>query len=224
MQGPVHLMASWYLAEAAEVATPRDRRVVAWAGFAPDFDVVAYLAAILWYGFDKDRAFENVWSVIHHKYTHGILFVAVIAAASFALASGARGNKARVAGLAAAAAGLHCFLDVAAGGPTWPIYPYWPLDPTGFTAAWSWTIGEWPNLVVLFACLAGVLLYGRIAGRSPLECFGDRADRWLVRTVRQEAPPGGATASSNRTRIAIWVGLAIVVAAVLYPLGFNPFR
>ena len=60
MQGPSHLMVSWYFAEAAAVDTPRDRRIVAWAGFAPDFDVLAYAGALIWYGFDKDRAFEKI--------------------------------------------------------------------------------------------------------------------------------------------------------------------
>ena len=45
----------------------------------PDFDVVAYVGAILWYGFDKDKAFENVWQVVHHRYTHGLAFVLVTA-------------------------------------------------------------------------------------------------------------------------------------------------
>lgn len=51
-------MLSWYLAEGSEVAAPRDRRIVAWAGFAPDFDVVAYLGAILYYRGDKDLAWS----------------------------------------------------------------------------------------------------------------------------------------------------------------------
>ena len=224
MQGPTHLMASWYLAEAADVVAPRDRRIIAWAGFAPDFDVIAYLGAIVWYGFDKDRAFENVWSVVHHRYTHGIFFVGIVAVVAWALATGAGANKRRVALLAAAAAALHCFLDVVAGGPTWPIYPYWPLSEATWGVPWSWTIGEWPNIVALFACLGGILLYGKLAGRSPVECFGDRADGWLVRTVRQEGGHAADPRSRRRMRIAIWAALALAAIAVLAPLGFNPFR
>src|SRR5881394_4111375 len=64
MQGPTHLMVSWYFAEAVDVAMPRDRRIVAWAGFMPDIDVLAYLGAIVYYRFDKELAFENVWKEV----------------------------------------------------------------------------------------------------------------------------------------------------------------
>lgn len=216
-------MLSWYLAEASEVQAPRDRRIVAWAGFSPDVDVLAYVAALVYYRGDKDLAFENVWSVVHHRYTHGISFVLVVGVAAWFLASGDRANRARIAMFAAAAAALHCFLDVVGGGPTWPIYPYWPVSSTSFHAEWSWTIGQWPNIVLLFLCLAGIFIYARLAGRSPMECFGDRADGWLVRVVRQEDGPASG-ASTRRTRLIIWATLAIVVVAILYPLGFNPFQ
>lgn len=213
-------MLSWYLAEGAGVETPRDRRIVAWAGFAPDVDVLLYAGAILWYGLDKDRAFENVWQVVHHRYTHGLFFVLLTGVVGWWLATDGPA-RARVALLAMLAAAIHNFLDVAAGGPTWPIYPYWPLSDASWGVAWSWTIGEWPNIVVLFACLAGALLYARRVGRSPLECFGGRADAWLVRVVRQERgtePPRAA----RRRRWIIWAAVVLAAIAVLAPLGFWP--
>jgi membrane-bound metal-dependent hydrolase YbcI (DUF457 family) len=212
-------MLSWYLAESTGVNRPRDRRVVAWAGFAPDVDVLAYVGAIVWYGFDKDLAFENVWQVVHHRYTHGLAFVLLTGLVAWWLASDGPARL-RVALLAMAACGIHNFLDVVAGGPTWPIYPYWPLSDAPWGVPWSWTIGEWPNLVVLFACLGGALLYAKFAGCSPLECFGDRADRWLVGVVRQERAPEGA-AQSGRLRWIIWMAIAAVVVAILAPLGFR---
>ena len=105
------------------------------------------------------------------------------------------------------------------GGPTWPTYPLWSLTDAPWSASWSWTIGEWPNIAILFACLAGTLLYARLAGRSPFECFGARADRWLVGVVRQE--PGAAGARSGRLRWIIWAALAMAIIAVLAPLGFQ---
>ncbi len=233
MQGPSHLMLSWYFAEAADVATARDRRIVAWSGLVPDVDVLAYAGAIVYYGFDKDLAYENVWQVIHHRYTHGAFFAIAIGVAAYFLASrdgGARG-RARVALLATAIALLHCFLDLAGGGPTWPIYPYWPLSDAAWHAPWSWTIGEWPNLAVLFACLAGAFAYARFVGRSPVECFGDRADAWFVAIVRQgsDARARGAAPARDaravlRRRLMIWGAVAAGAIAVLLPLGFNPFR
>lgn len=212
-------MLSWYLAEGAGVRSPRDRRIVAWSGFAPDIDVLAYIGAIAWYGFDKDLAFENVWQVVHHRYTHGLLFVLLTGAVAWWLATDGPARL-RVALFAMLACTIHNFLDVVAGGPTWPIYPYWPLTDAPWGVPWSWTIGEWPNLVVLFACLAGILLYARAMGRSPVECFGDRADAWLVAVARQERN-AAASPAAGRTRWIVWAVLALVVIAVLAPLGFR---
>ena len=220
MQGPSHLMLSWYFAESVGVESPRDRRIVAWAGFAPDIDVIAYVGAIVWYGFDKDRAFENVWQVVHHRYTHGLFFVILTGVVAWWLATDGPARL-RVAPLAMVACAIHNFLDVVAGGPTWPIYPYWPLTEFSWGVPWSWTIGEWPNMVVLFGCLAGILAYAKFVGRSPVECFGNRADAWLVGVVRQERK-AEAEARSGRLRWIIWMVLALVVIAVLAPLGFRP--
>ena len=220
MQGPSHLIVSWFFAESANVDSGRDRRVVAWAGLAPDFDVLAYAGAIVYYGFDKDLAFVNVWQQVHHRYTHGLAFVLATGMVAWLLASRGAG-RARVAALAVLASAIHNFCDIVAGGPTWPIYPLWPFSDFTWHASWSWTIGEWPNIVILFACLAGTLLYARTVGRSPLECFGSRADAWLVRTVRQERPQQ-TQANAGLQRWLIWAAVAIVVAAILVPLGFNP--
>lgn len=231
MQGPSHLVISWFYAEASSLEQARDRRIVAWAGLAPDIDVVAYIAALVYYRFDKELAFENVWRVVHHRYTHGLAFVALTGVVAYWLA-GARGRRGsvRVAALAMLASGIHNFLDVAAGGPTWPIYPLWPLSDAAWHASWSWTIGEWPNIVVLVACLAATLAYGKVMGRSPMECFGDRADGWLVRILQQGSDAhGGATDPAaaralQRRRIVIWTALVLATIAILAPLGFNPFQ
>lgn len=221
MQGPSHLLVSWYFADAAGLDSPRERSIVAWAGLAPDVDVLAYAGAIAYYGFDKDLAFENVWRVVHHRYTHGLAFVLALGVAAWLLAR--PGTRARVALLAMAAAALHNFLDLVLGGPTWPIYPAWPASDFGWAASWSWTIGEWPNHLVLFACLAGIFLYAGIAGRSPVEAFGSGAERWFVSTVRGERRAAAAGAR-RRLRVLIWIALIALVAAVLAPLGFDPGR
>lgn len=215
MQGPSHLLLSWYFADAAALPAARDRRIVAWSGLAPDVDVVAYVGALAYYRLDKDLAFENVWQVVHHRYTHNLAFVVVTAAIAFALAS--RERRARVAVLAAAAAAIHNFLDLVAGGPTWPIYPAWPLSDLAWSASWSWTIGEWPNLAVLFACLAGMFAYARFAGRSPVECFGDAAGAWFARTVRN-SPPAAAARRGGPLRWIIWAGVVALAVAVVLPL------
>lgn len=215
-------MISWCFAESAGLRSVRDRCIVAWAGFAPDVDVLAYIGALLYYRLDQELAFENVWRVVHHRYTHGLGFVLLTGALAYALASrsGGRMHRAAVAGLAMLASAIHNFLDLVGGGPTWPIYPLWPYSAAPWSAEWSWTIGAWPNVVILLGCLAGTLFYAHSAGRSPFECFGTRADRWLVGVVRRQQ--GGAAA--GRLRWIIWGSLALATIAIMAPLGFRlPF-
>lgn len=231
MQGPSHLVISWFVGEASALDRARDRRIVAWAGIAPDADVLAYVAALLYYRLDKELAFENVWRVVHHRYTHGLAFVALTGAVAYWLA-GARGSKGslRVALLAMVASAIHNFLDVVGGGPTWPIYPLWPVSEAPWHASWSWTIGEWPNIVVLVGCLAATLAYGRVMGRSPMECFGDRADGWFVRILREGRDVRAGTLDPaearavRRRRAIIWTAVVLVALAILAPLGFDPFQ
>ena len=203
MQGPSHLMISCYFGEAIGLDSPRHRRIVAWSGRAPDIDVLAYVAAIVYYRGDQGLAFENVWQVIHHRYTHGLAFILLTGAVAYAMTAREGSAKAfRIALLAMLASAIHDFCDPVAGGPTWPIYPIWPISGVAWSASWSWTIGEWPNILILFACLGGTLLYAKLAERSPLECFGDRANGRLVRTVRHEHVPRGP--NSTLMRWLIW--------------------
>jgi len=115
-------------------------------------------------------------------------------------------------------ASLACIL--VAGGPTWPIYPLWPVSDLGWSASWSWKIGEWPNIAILFACLAGMFAYAKFAARSPLECFGDRADAWFVRIASQAPRPAGSERTSLRW--IIWAAVILGAIAILAPLGFKP--
>ena len=217
-------MVSWYFAEAADVAKPRDRRIVAWAGFLPDIDVLAYLGALVYYRFDKELAFENVWKEVHHKYTHNLAFVLLTGAIAYSLAStGTPRHKARIATLATVACALHNFLDVVGAGPTWPIYPLWPFPGPGWHASWSWTIRDWQNIVIFVGLTVGMFVYARVQGRSPMECFGDRADAWFTSIVREGSDARSASSQPWR-RWAIWAALLLLVVAVLAPLGFNPFK
>jgi membrane-bound metal-dependent hydrolase YbcI (DUF457 family) len=184
-----------------------------------DVDVLAYAGALLYYRLDKDLAFENVWRVVHHRYTHGLTFVLLTGVVAWLLSSN-QSARARVALFAMAASALHMFCDLVAGGPTWPIYPLWPISDLGWSASWSWTIGEWPNIAILFACLAGMFAYAKLAGRSPLECFGDRADAWFVRIASQAPRP--AASERRNLRWIIWAAVILGAIAILAPLGFKP--
>lgn len=207
--------------------TPRERRIVALSGLAPDIDVLAYVAAIVWFGFDKDLAYEHVWSVFHHKYTHGLGFIVLTGIVAYGVARVRveRGRAVAIAACSMFASVVHVFCDVVGGGPTWPVYPLWPLSDLGWSVSWSWTLADWPNHVILFASLAGTILYARIAGYSPLESISYRLDSWFVGVARQDvAAPHravGAVSGSRakRLRLLIYAVLALLVAAVLIPLG-----
>ena len=67
MQGPTHLALSWFVGEACGLDKRRDRRIVGLAGLAPDLDAFAYIGAYVYFGFDLDRAFSEVWIAVHHS-------------------------------------------------------------------------------------------------------------------------------------------------------------
>ena len=237
MQGPSHLIVTWFAAEAAGLDSPRDRRIVALSGLAPDIDVLAYVGGIVYFGFDKDLAFEHVWEVFHHRYTHGLGFVLLTGIVSYLLVrpgAGKEGNRraVAVAALSMAASMIHVFCDVVGGGPTWPVYPLWPISDFGWAVGWSWTLADWPNNLILFSCLAGMMVYGRLSGRSPLEAINYDLDRWFVKVAQQGSDTPGlqaggverqaiAGSGSTRLRIIIYLAVALLILAVLIPLGLN---
>ena len=222
-------------------------RVLFWyAVFEPTVVLFGALTtgAILWYGLDKDLAFENVWQVVHHRYTHGLTFVLLTGIVAWLIVSRlansrsggtgahdpAGGRRAwRVALLSMVASALHNFCDIVGGGPTWPVYPLWPLSDFGWSANWSWPLSAWPNTVILFSCLAATLLYAKFAGRSPVELFGGRADRWFASVVQEGSDRAGPAAKSDGAavgrrvplRLIIWVLVVLVTIALLAPLGFR---
>ena len=83
---------------------------------------------------------------------------------------------------------------------------------------------------ILFSCLAGTMLYAKLAGRSPVELFGGRADRWFAGVIQQgsdrpgaaEGPREAAVRTRVPLRLIIWVLVVLVTIAVLAPLGFSP--
>ncbi len=239
MQGPSHLIISWFAAEATGLESPRERRIVALSGLAPDIDVLAYLGAIVYFGFDKDLAFEHVWTVVHHRYTHGIGFVVLTGIVTFIIAN--RGNRLNgtsyrraggVAILSMLASIVHVFCDIVGGGSTWPVYPLWPISDFGWATQWSWTLSDWQNTVILLGCLSGMMLYAKMSGYSPLESVNYNLDKWFVTVIQT-----GSSLSTNdmhnsdltltnkkkttRLRLVIYLALVLLIVAVLAPLGFQ---
>ena len=109
------------------------------------------------------------------------------------------------------------------GGPTWPVYPLWPISDFGWAVAWSWTLADWPNHLILFSCLAGMMVYGRLSGYSPLEAINYDLDRWFVKVVQQGSDTSDVIVNSGsmRLRAIIYLVVGLLILAVLIPLGFN---
>ncbi|MGE0484035.1 MAG: hypothetical protein AB7Q81_07835 [Gammaproteobacteria bacterium] len=95
MQGPAHVGLGWLLG--AHQRERRNRRIVGLAGLAPDIDIVVYPLAWLAYGFDLDHAYA-LYAGVHHRYTHGVVFMLVTALLGWRLAVGT--GRVRVAALA----------------------------------------------------------------------------------------------------------------------------
>jgi len=237
MHGPAHLIISWFTAETADIDSPRERRLIALCGFAPDLDVLAYLGAMVYFGFDKDRAFEQVWQQVHHRYTHGLGFVLLTGLLVFMLmrrratsSVGGMRYAARVAGLSMLVSIIHLFGDLVAGGADWPIYPLWPLSDLAWSMSGSWALGDWPNALILLLCLAGTLVYARAAGYSPLESVHYGLDRACVTILRNgrldfRGDPETATGGNRRglrIRLTVYGLLLLLILAILLPLGYHP--
>ena len=127
---------------------------------------------------------------------------------------------------------IHVFCDVVAVGSTWSVFPLWPLSDFAWTVGWSWTLAEWPNSVILFACLAGTMLHARVAGHSPMESINYGFERWFVRIIEHgsDSPPEASRVSETRAlgmrkavrvRILVYVLLIMLAIAILAPLGFQ---
>ena len=103
MHVPTHLAISWLVGH--RLGERRDRRLVAWAGVAPDLDALSLLAG------------AQSFSKYHHNITHGILGAVVMTLLFTAFAK----DKLKVAVLALLTYHLHLFCDLIGAGRDWPI-------------------------------------------------------------------------------------------------------
>jgi hypothetical protein len=227
--------------DACGLDTRRDRRIVGLAGLAPDADAFAYIAAYVAFGFDIDRAYSEVWVVMHHYYTHGVGFAMATGVVAWLLATRPAGVSAwaaqrhlfKVAGLAFLVSLTHVFYDVVAAGPRFPVYPWWPFSDLAWTTSWSWELRDWPNQVITFAVIAATLLYARLAGRSPVESFSYRLDEAVVRIMREgSTTPRTAAVQEKRllglprttaVRLLVYLLVGTVTAAIVIPVSSELF-
>jgi membrane-bound metal-dependent hydrolase YbcI (DUF457 family) len=209
MQGPAHVGLSWLLGETARLEQRQDRRIVGLAGIAPDIDVLTYPLAYIAFGGDLDSAF-TVYAAVHHRYTHGVLFVVLAALVAWRWSTPT--CRIKVAVLTVCSVLLHIAGDIVASGNAWPVYPLAPFSDDAWIVAWSINASDWRNIVISIAAIAMTLIYARTKGYSPVECFSYRADTWLASVMR------GERRSSVRFRLILYSGLLTLCVLVLAPL------
>lgn len=168
MHIPTHLMLSWVVGHRLEAR--RDRRLVAWAGVAPDLDGLSILAGVEAYG---------RW---HHVLTHGMLAGVVI---SLLFSQWAK-DRVKVLWLTLSVFHLHLLCDLLGSGIDWPIQYFWPISGTYYDTPYGWELDAWQNWM---AAMGVMLACGYLAirsGHSVAETFCSSAiDESVVTTLRR---------------------------------------
>jgi membrane-bound metal-dependent hydrolase YbcI (DUF457 family) len=154
----------------------RDRRLVAWAGMAPDLDGLALLAGADAYG---------RW---HHVAMHGIVAAILVTALMTAFAR----DRLKVAALAFVSFHVHLLLDLLGSGVQWGIHYFWPFSDREFFSPYRWELASWQNwtitAVALLICVRLALVHGRTFAETVLPA---KADEAVVETLRRRFWAGG---------------------------------
>jgi inner membrane protein len=172
MQVPIHLAISWLIGH--RLAERRDRRLVAWAGVAPDFDALSALAGVAAY------------SEYHHVLAHGI----VAAVAGTALWTALARQRLKVMVLSLAAFHLHLLCDLLGSGRDWTIAYFWPFSRHEYAPPYGWPLASPQNALVWLATVAATIWIGIRRRRTFAEAFlPARADAAVADTLRKIFSP-----------------------------------
>jgi hypothetical protein len=168
MHPTTHLIVSWVVAH--RLPERRDRRLVTWAGVAPDLDGLSLLGGVESYG---------TW---HHVLGHGIVAALLVAGVTAAWAR----HRLRVATLALLTFHLHLLCDFVGSGVSWGIVYWYPFSDREYLSPVRWDLNSWQNVAVTVAAL---LAAGRIAlvhGRTFVEALAPaRWDERVAETLRR---------------------------------------
>ncbi|MDB6056734.1 MAG: metal-dependent hydrolase [Verrucomicrobiales bacterium] len=179
-----HLLASWVVA-VHTTDNPRDTRLVALAGIAPDLDGVGLLVDLTNQALGRPET--DYYHLYHHWYGHGLLAALI---ASVLLAAFAK-QRLRVFALSFAMFHLHLLCDLAGSrGPglkdLWPIYYFGPFR---YRPMWvwphQWPLESWPNQLITLVLFAWSISIALNRGRSIMEVFNRRADTVFVNLLRK---------------------------------------
>ena len=179
-----HLLASWVVAVHA-TDNPRDTRLVALAGLAPDLDGLGIFAD--WTNQLLGRPETDYYHIYHHWYGHGLPAALLVSA----VLAGFAKRHWRVFALAFAMFHLHLLCDLAGSrGPgvkdLWPIYYFGPLR---YRPMWvwphQWPLDSWPNNVITLVLFSWSLWFAMEKGRSIIGVFSSRFDHVFVSVLRK---------------------------------------
>lgn len=163
MHPTTHLMVSWVAGH--RLSDRRDRRLVTWAGVAPDLDGLSLLGGVEAYG---------TW---HHVLGHGIVAALLVVGVAAAWAR----DRWRVAALAVVTFHLHLLCDFVGSGVSWGIVYWYPFSDEEYLSPIRWDLNSWQNVAVTATVL---FLAGWIAlrdGRTFAEAF--LPVRWDIQIV-----------------------------------------
>ncbi len=167
MQVPIHLAISWLVSY--RLPEQRDRRLVTWAGVAPDLDALSLLGG------------AAAYSKYHHVLTHG--FVAAVAMTAIATIFARQRGKVLLMSLLTFH--IHLICDLLGSGSDWPIVYFYPFSHYEYFTPYGWPLASPQNAVIGIAALALTIWVGITRGRTFAEAFlPTRGDAAVVKALR----------------------------------------
>lgn len=179
-----HLLASWVVA-VHTTDNPRDTRLVALAGVAPDLDGLGLL--VDWTNDLLGRHETTYYQTYHHWYGHGLAAALLISAVLALFAK----QRWRVFAMCLVAFHLHLLCDLAGSrGPSirdlWPIYYFGPFS---YRPMWlwhgQWPLDSWPNYAITVVLFSWAMWLAMKKGHSFFGVFSRRIDTVVMNVLRR---------------------------------------
>jgi hypothetical protein len=179
-----HLLASWVVA-VHTTDNPRDTRLVALAGLAPDLDGLGIF--VDWTNQLLGRPETDYYHIYHHWSGHGLPAALIISGVLAVFAK----QRWRVFALAFAMFHLHLLCDLAGSrGPSlndlWPIYYFGPFR---YRPMWQWShqwqLDGWQNHAITWALLIWAIWIALKKGQSFFGVFSRHFDSIFVAVIRK---------------------------------------
>ena len=186
-----HLLIGWSAAN-IDTLENRDRLLVTIGGVLPDIDSFGLLPEII------THKTLDWFSRYHHILAHNLIGAILGLTIVILLA-----RKRLITGvLYLLAFHIHLLCDIAGGrgpdGYQWPIPYLWPFA-SALQITWphQWALNAWPNFVITILFIIIMLRLARTKGYSIIGLFSKRADRRLVKTIRERYPLSGGATGQN---------------------------